>query len=443
MGRKTPVYRWFFLYAPFFDSVRIPVRWLELWFLMAALLAGLSFEGLQAQVGKMPSKVLLATLLLLALMCGGVALWLFTTDPGSPLWLRTAQWNATRTAQESQIIAAQLRHAALASAGFGALGLALACLVAGGWNKASPIHQPLWQRAFVIVALSPSLFFFWRSLSPVSAEKGTSWGKWPQSVTDRFEAGERWETNFSGRYSDYAWNNGLPAGIDIFNGYDPFGPRRLFEFAGAFEGRGFFSYQYQVSHRPPLLRVAGVTHTLSAEENKGWMLSQRNGAWPRVYLTNRVLALPESAQLPALQQLANADFQAQGKPVVVASDVMPDIALGLRGGTITRWTRSSNRWDIDLQTTAPTALVVGDSHYPGWRAYVTRMVENEPKNRQTTQASIVYANFLFRGVALPAGARHVTMVYEPQTFRVALFLSLAGLAGLCAIISFQLHKGKS
>ncbi len=62
-------------------------------------------------------------------------------------------------------------------------------------------------------------------------------------------------------------------------------------------------------------------------------------------------------------------------------------------------------------------LVVMDSYYPGWRAWV-----------DGKETPIYRVNYGFRGVVVPAGDRRVEMRYQPASYRVGLFLSLLALS---------------
>src|SRR5262249_18450327 len=76
----------------------------------------------------------------------------------------------------------------------------------------------------------------------------------------------------------------------------------------------------------------------------------------------------------------------------------------------------SQRVRIEAASDAPALLMLNDTNYPGWRAYV---------NGQA--APIVEADYLFRGVVIPAGNSVVEFSYEPTSLRVGFAISLAGL----------------
>lgn len=58
-------------------------------------------------------------------------------------------------------------------------------------------------------------------------------------------------------------------------------------------------------------------------------------------------------------------------------------------------------------------VVLSDTYYPGWRAYVDGV-----------ESQIMRANHVFRAVVVPVGAREVVFVYEPASFRYGLLVSL-------------------
>jgi hypothetical protein len=84
------------------------------------------------------------------------------------------------------------------------------------------------------------------------------------------------------------------------------------------------------------------------------------------------------------------------------------------------WTaRSSNpnRIELDVVATAPGWLMISDTWYPGWRAWV----DGEP-------APLLRANYLFRALHLIEGDHRVVIAYRPISFYAGLALSLLSIA---------------
>ncbi|MEZ4713668.1 MAG: YfhO family protein [Caldilineaceae bacterium] len=74
---------------------------------------------------------------------------------------------------------------------------------------------------------------------------------------------------------------------------------------------------------------------------------------------------------------------------------------------------------VELRARSQTAarLVLSDSYYPGWRAWV-----------DDVETPIYAANYLVRGIELPAGEHTVVFAYQPDSWRYGVLLSVVGLA---------------
>jgi hypothetical protein len=79
---------------------------------------------------------------------------------------------------------------------------------------------------------------------------------------------------------------------------------------------------------------------------------------------------------------------------------------------------------LDVSATAPAMLFLADLDYPGWRATVD--------GRDTP---IYRANYLFRAVHVPAGQHTVEFVYQPRSFRLGLFVTVAATALVVAALA--------
>jgi uncharacterized membrane protein YfhO len=80
------------------------------------------------------------------------------------------------------------------------------------------------------------------------------------------------------------------------------------------------------------------------------------------------------------------------------------------------------RVEIDVQAERPGLLVLSDTYFPGWRAWV-----------DDVETEILRANGLFRAVALSAGVHRVRFEYRPASLRFGAALSAASLGLLCAV----------
>lgn len=115
----------------------------------------------------------------------------------------------------------------------------------------------------------------------------------------------------------------------------------------------------------------------------------------------------------ALREILTASFDPEAY-AIVEDEVRPAPAVA---GSTTVASYGVNHVDVDVISQGPTFLVVGDLYMEGWKAYVDG--ENVPLHK---------ANYLIRGVAVPAGSHRVRLEY----FDPGLALGLKLGAG-CAI----------
>jgi len=447
MGDNTPFYGWLYEHSGLLRLTRVPVRWLEVWALCAALLAGFAFEGSirrarqvapePANVGKRAHPLLLvmcaAALLLLAVLVA-----LAMASPQSPFWLETAQWNIQNNTNPVRRLATAFRLHSMAVQET-AITLVL-CLIFAGilakWRQADNSRRRSQLTTGLVAAIALDLLVvFWRSATPTTPRQLEQLALWPAALAQTYTKGDRWDTGVG-------WstiNRGMPFHVELYNGYDALGSARYFQFAGAVEGKEFWTDSYQVENYSALLRVAGLTHTISTvtEPNRGfrrpqleaqvanWKLWRHEGAWPRSYVTRQLVRENPDTQLAKLTALAGRGFDESGKPAVVGADNFTSIKYSTltSADSVVQTPGSANMATFAATASAPSLLVHSETLSPGWRAWVN----GRP-------AELLPANFLFRGVAIPAEKSQVAIVYDTQTYRFGIFLTLCGVSALCAIV---------
>lgn len=92
---------------------------------------------------------------------------------------------------------------------------------------------------------------------------------------------------------------------------------------------------------------------------------------------------------------------------------------------------SANEIDAHVEASGPAMLVVAQSYYHNWRAYVDG--EATPLWR---------ANYAFQALKIPAGPHQVRLVYVDWHFRFGLILSLATLLGALAFYCLSAPRTK-
>ncbi len=172
-------------------------------------------------------------------------------------------------------------------------------------------------------------------------------------------------------------------------------------------------------------------------------------ALPRAFLVNQARWSPSIGA--TLGEMIHRPFQPR-QEVILAADSSPDItaqlveggsaaaiggaesgtaAGGAAGagtamggaagpGTATIEAYADNEVRVATTSLTPALLVLSDTYYPGWRAFV-----------DGGEQPLVRGDLLFRVVPVPAGQHQVIFRFEPTSIRLGLAISLAAL--LCAI----------
>lgn len=137
---------------------------------------------------------------------------------------------------------------------------------------------------------------------------------------------------------------------------------------------------------------------------------------PRAWLASETLSLPDKTVLHVVQGGRLADGSVW-KPLQTALLTEEDTSFKLSGhgesgqAIISRY--EPNLIEVQTSSDAPSILVLGENHYPGWNASVDgRAVET------------LRVNYNLRGVALPAGGHLVQLSYRPKSLLLGALLSL-------------------
>lgn len=203
----------------------------------------------------------------------------------------------------------------------------------------------------------------------------------------------------------------------------------------------------------PLLDLLGVRYVVSevAIDNPRYSLTYQDEA---VFIYQNREVMPRAFTLPAqATALYSVDGGADGLPTFAEATALYDVRLwvlvaqGARHPTapetpsgparpglplpaaITVY-RPGEVW-VDVDVSEPSWLVVADSHFPGWRAWVRPLGAGD-EAEQETDIWLVSGNF--RGVRLEPGVWTVRMKYSPDSFRFGAFASfLTGLGLVFAL----------
>ncbi len=145
-------------------------------------------------------------------------------------------------------------------------------------------------------------------------------------------------------------------------------------------------------------------------EDANWVVYQRQSAYPRAYLTNRVISIAD----PDKELMS---MFAEGTNLATTSFVETPVSGWIHTdgvvGSATISSYETDRVSIHTQTQTMAFLVLSDNDYPGWKATVD---ENE--------VTVYRTNYAFRGVVVPKGKHTVMFRYEPASLNWGIALSI-------------------
>ena len=186
------------------------------------------------------------------------------------------------------------------------------------------------------------------------------------------------------------------------------------------------SVRYVISNKPAAVRGLRLLKRYSGTPlgKLGASLYENEDALPRAYLAYRT---QQAIGDHDLARLLGPNFEGRRASVVEGAgpllDGLPYISA------VERIKQSPEVWHFDVAPEDPAILVVTDTWYPGWRAWVDGV-----------ESPVFRVNGLFRGVSLPPGSRRVEMRFDPWTFRVGGGISLAASLVLAVLLGVSVTR---
>jgi hypothetical protein len=162
---------------------------------------------------------------------------------------------------------------------------------------------------------------------------------------------------------------------------------------------------------PALLDFMGVSQITAPGKDFDWI--PRPSAMPLVTAGQRPVFADDRAAFQALGQ-TNLDFR---RIVVLPLEARASLTATKQTSAHVLDAKFANQ-SISIQTEAPAAslIVISQSHYPAWKAYV----DGRP-------VTIWRANYAFQALEVPAGRHQIRMVYEDKKLLAGAVLSSLGL----------------
>lgn len=145
---------------------------------------------------------------------------------------------------------------------------------------------------------------------------------------------------------------------------------------------------------------------------------------PRATIVHEARLIPDDAR--ALEALSAPDFQ-PARTVILSEGQPPENNGSGAEDRVVVLTYDAERIVMEADLDSPGILVLRDTYYPGWRAFV-----------DGAETAIWRANLLFRAVPLPAGHHRVEFLFNPPAWWLGLGLSCLSLIALGGALSIVL-----
>ncbi len=147
------------------------------------------------------------------------------------------------------------------------------------------------------------------------------------------------------------------------------------------------------------------TEVVFQDASTGFAVLENPDAVPRAFFVGEQEIVADNETM--WERLRDPDFDPQAKVFLgsdIAFETTPIDSSSMVSVTLSSYSAREIVWQV--QTDAPRLLVASEVYYPaGWQAFI-----------DGESAEIVPANYLFRGVAIPAGQHEVVMRFAPRSY---------------------------
>ena len=251
------------------------------------------------------------------------------------------------------------------------------------------------------------------------------------------------------KYPDIYLAGNFPASyfLSSFSGYSSFPFGRLLEYSRAsFDINPFRKTAYaDFINYPNLLKLSNIKYIILSCNRVDKVFFDRNSSFRNVYKDNlnrvylykdyfqRAIFVSGFTVIKSARQILNtlkSPFFDPQKTVII-EEAVPYQNYAGKPYKLMFDKYTASKIGITIRTYSPGFLVLLDSYYPGWHAYV-----------DGKSAKIYRADYLYRAVYIPCGGIHkIKFIYRPLTVIIGIVVSFSALAG-CGILIGGCLKGE-
>jgi len=447
----TPAYALLYYGLPGISQAHTPFRWVFPYAFSVAMLGGIGLESFikfqtpnpKSQVGRWPLTVGICALVIGIGLLALLALSLAVPNPALAVAervLRSAPGAAQTFGDPRLFFSFQfgnLLHFALFLA---SSGLAILLLAARPDRSSRLVRSRLWLLAlpFVVIILDLALLF--RDFNPAADPKLATFT--PPSVEFLKQDRDLYRITSFGE-GDILWpNTGMLYDLADMRGYDSIIPKQYVTFINAIEDQsGMLLYNRIAPLRKaqsldsPLLDLLNVKYVLTMDriDRSGWTLVYDDEI--RIYRNDDVLPRaffagedPRNLRHPANAAELKEQLKTFDPRQVVLLDLLPErlpnipaVSAPAPGNRLHIDHYTPNEVRLTAERTRPAFLILTDSYFPGWKAFLAPFGPSGPEAE--IEVPIFRADGNFRAILVPAGRYAVRFVYSPMSVKLGAYTS--------------------
>jgi len=430
LGNNTLVYPFLLQHIPSLSAIRFPEKF---FFIAYAVLILISINGLRSFLMDDSMRIRGAILILSGICLGWTCLYLYLNFRSEILsnFILAGHGDAAFSKGISGLTVAVLtnlqRQVILSFGIVGLLFLIKADKIGRGLFSTlliALVYVDLtWAHSSFLFPMNPSRLLSWPSIIEPAHTHQTRLFYYP-SLKDLHPAyftvrGQpTFEQAVALSFQNYLPNVGTVSGIDYFQEIDALGRRGYSDFLRVANGLtwerqikllGIFNVKYLVSFYD--LPETDIRLVRRFPQYFSWLYELKSVV-PRTYLVKKFTI--DKDPVSVLRRLSDSRFNPLEEVVLDSEVSLPPSGAFVGKAEIQRY--DDNDVQIVAAANGESILVLTDSFYPGWKAYVDGQ-----------DSAIFRANHFYRAVRIPAGEHKVEFRYEPWSFRIGAMISLATL----------------
>jgi len=393
-GRNTPLYEMIFYKLPVLNGLRAPGKFLLLTDFTLAVLAGFGYDYLLSlqNAKKMLKKLLPALVVLLSLIV--LLVWLYFDGSLHSSHLATYVRDAYAKDgffNDQEDIPRFIRQSTT-------LHISFPLIICGLIASVMLLVKTDKNKLVMIVIPIILLFEVVNFIKPIN-----QWNPWKDMLHQQNEVISKLKNSLSDQYRVYTytdfWSDLMPNQLI---------PHHLYEANGfsSLHLTRFSNWQSiaQSTKRDNLLAMGSIRYLYD-----NYQLREISNPLPRAYLATKWRNI--SSENEILTAFSSPAYSAN-IPIVEVENITDGGAKNQIITPIQLTKDTSDSITLEVNNLQKSLLVLNDTNYPGWSAYV-----------DSKKTSIIQTNYLFRGIFLSPGKHKVEFKYKPNGWILTLCLS--------------------